>query len=86
MKKLFSSMLVVLAACGISCSNLGDENTMPGNGGNDNNDNGGDTNVTTTFVVEVSDITPLGAYVSVTPSDNAATYYYGVVSKVDFEK
>lgn len=86
MKKLFNFMLVVLAACGISCSNLGDENTMPGNGGNDNNDNGGDTNVTTTFVVEVSDITPLGAYVSVTPSDNAATYYYGVVSKVDFEK
>ena len=86
MKKLFNFMLVVLAACGISCSNLGDENTMPGNGGNENNDNGGDTNVTTTFVVEVSAITPLGAYVSVTPSDNAATYYYGVVSKVDFEK
>lgn len=86
MKKLFNFMLVVLAACGISCSNLGDENTMPGNGGNENNDNGGDTNVTTTFEIEVSSITPLGAYVSVTPSDNAATYYYGVVSKVDFEK
>ena len=86
MKKLFNFMLVVLAACGISCSNLGDENTMPGNGGNENNDNGGDTNVTTTFEIEVSSITPLGVYVSVTPSDNAATYYYGVVSKVDFEK
>ena len=42
--------------------------------------------MTTTFEIEVSSITPLGAYVSVTPSDNAATYYYGVVSKVDFEK
>ena len=86
MKKLFNFMLVVLAACGISCSNLGDENTMPGNGGNDNNDNGGDTNVTTTFVVEISDITPLGAYVSVTPSDNAASYYFDVVSKEEMGK
>ena len=79
-------MLVVLAACGISCSNLGDENTMPGNGGNENNDNGGDTNVITTFAIEVSDITPLGAYVSVTPSDNAATYYFDVVSKEEMGK
>lgn len=86
MKKLFNFMLVALAACGISCSNLGDENTMPGNGGNDNNDNSGDTNVTTTFVVEVSDITPLGAYVSVTPSDNATTYYFDVVSKEEMGK
>ena len=86
MKKLFNFMLVVLAACGISCSDLGDENSLPGGGGNDNSDNGGDTNVTTTFEIEVSSITPLGAYVSVTPSDNAATYYFDVVSKEQMEK
>lgn len=86
MKKLFNFMLVVLAACGISCTNLGDENNVSGGGNDEGGDNGGNTIVTTTFAIEVSNITPLGAYVSVTPSDNTTTYYFDVVSKEEMGK
>ena len=84
MKRFFRSIFALFAVCCVACTNSGEEGGLPGG---DNGGNGGNTPPpAVTFAIEVLDKTPINATVSFTPSDNATTYYYDVVSKATFEK
>ncbi len=83
MKKIFNFMLAMLAVCGVACDQLGGLlNGGISNGGNGNGNGNGGT--TTSFVIDVTNITATGATVSVTPSTNE-TYYFDVIEKAYFD-
>ena len=81
-------MLAMLAVCGVACTPNNGDGTGDNNGGNeDNGGNGngnGNSGTTTSFVIDVTDITATGATVSVTPSTNE-TYYFDVIEKAYFD-
>lgn len=89
MKKIFNFLIAMLAVCGVACDQLGGLlNGGISNGGNeDNGGNGngnGNSGTTTSFVIDVTNITATGATVSVTPSTNE-TYYFDVIEKAYFD-
>ena len=79
MKKLFKWMLaVVVLFSATSCDLLGGIFGGEGNGGENNGGNGG--TVSTSFSINVSNITATSATVMVTPS-NQETYYFDVLEQ-----
>ena len=90
MKNLFKLFIIaMIAVCGVACDQLGGLlNGGNNNGGNeDNGGNGngnGNSGTTTSFVIDVTNITSTVATVSVTPSTDE-TYYFDVVEKAYFD-
>lgn len=84
MKRFFRFIFALLAVFCVACTNSGEEGGLPGGDNSGNDDNTPPPAVT--FAIEVSDITPINAKVSVTPSDKTITYFCDAVSKVEFER
>ncbi len=81
MKKLLNLLLVALAVCCVACNAIWGDDAVNRPGG----DNGGTSTPTTTFAINVTNITSSGATVSVTPSNNE-TYFFDIIEKSTYEQ
>ncbi len=77
MKKIFNILLAMLAIVGVACT---PDNGESAENNNNNNNNGGGEVPTTTFTIDVTDITIAGATINVTPSSDI-TYFFDVDKK-----
>ena len=77
MKKIFNILLAMLAIVGVACT---PDNGESAENNNNNNNNGGGEVPTTTFTIDVTDITLAAATINVTPSSDIP-YFFDVDKK-----
>jgi hypothetical protein len=81
MKKLLNLLLVALALCCVACNAIFGDDVVNRPGGN----GGGPSTPTTTFAINVTNITSSGAVVTVAASTNE-TYFFDIIEKSTYEQ